>query len=166
MFRLFFCKYLYILSLFIAPFIKKKNITYLINRDENKMKIQTYFWKQFYYEISCYNLPLFTLFVQNPWVVHNPWLTRKKYFCHWSSLDHVLSIKTFTDKKNCCVWLFVYLGSTINGALRRAARTTWGSKGICSVMSAMKCHKSHRTPTLPGCGAAKPTANAKNCKCY
>lgn len=35
---------------------------------------------------------------------------KKKYFCHWSSLDHVLSIKTFTDKKPACIWLFVYLG--------------------------------------------------------
>lgn len=39
--------------------------------------------------------------------VHGPWLEeRKKINCHWSSLDHVLSIKTYWPKrkeKNCCV---------------------------------------------------------------
>lgn len=65
------------------------------------------FLKKFYYEISCYNLPLFTLFCTKsmgsaqPMMTHKEKKNGKKHFCHWSSLDHVLSIKTFTDKKNC-----------------------------------------------------------------
>lgn len=46
-------------------------------------------------------------FVQNPWVVTTHDSQGKKYFCHWSSLDHVLSIKTFTDKKLLCLTVCV-----------------------------------------------------------
>lgn len=54
----------------------------------------------------------------------------KKHFCHWIFLDHVLSIKTFTDqkkkqqKKNCCVWLFV-LDNKWRSLLYSAFHITW-----------------------------------------
>lgn len=47
----------------------------------------------------------YSLFVQKKsWVVHNPWLTRENDLCHWSSLNHVLSIKSFIDKKLLRLW--------------------------------------------------------------
>lgn len=60
----FFCKYLYILSLFIAPFIKKrkkKSHTLLTEMQEQNENAKL-FLRKIYYEISCYILPLFTLF--------------------------------------------------------------------------------------------------------
>lgn len=89
--------------------LKKKQITYLINRDgcKNKMKIQTYFWKKFIMKSHVTTCHYSLFFVQNSWVVTTHDSQGKKYFCHWNSFDHVLSIKTFTDKRTCCLWLCV-----------------------------------------------------------
>lgn len=54
-------------SAYLLHLLLKTKITCLINRDrsKNKMKIQLIF-EIFYYEISCYNLLLFSFFVQQP----------------------------------------------------------------------------------------------------
>lgn len=119
----FFCKYLYILSLFIAPFIKKKNITYVIKRCKSKMKMQSYFWEKFitkshvtfcHYSLFCTKSVGCAQTITHEKEKNN---NKKTWLCHWSCLDHVLSIKTFTEKKLLCLRLFEYLGLTINGAL-------------------------------------------------
>lgn len=71
----FFCKYLYILSLFIAPFIKKK-ITYVINRDARaKWKCKVIFEKNLLRNLMLH-FAIIHSFVQNLWVVHK--LTHEK----------------------------------------------------------------------------------------
>lgn len=58
----FFCKYLYILSLFIAPFIQKKKKSHtLLTEMQEQNENAKLFLRKIYYEISCYILPLFTL---------------------------------------------------------------------------------------------------------
>lgn len=68
MFSLFFvntCTFsAYLLHLLLK---KDKTHTVLTDRCKDEMKYKLIF-EIFYYEISCYNLPLFTFFVQNPWV--------------------------------------------------------------------------------------------------
>lgn len=114
----FFCKYLYILSLFIAPFIKNK-ITYLINRQMQEQNENTnLFFEEKKYEISCYNLLLLRLFVYSKqWVVHNP---RKKTLS-LEFLDYVLPINLYLDKKMLCLTVCVHgLENSWRSLLHRA----------------------------------------------
>lgn len=62
MFRLFFCKYLYILSLFIAPFIKREKSHTLLTEMQEQNENAKLFLRKIYYEISCYILPFILFF--------------------------------------------------------------------------------------------------------
>lgn len=84
-------------------------ITYYINRGrrKNKNKNTNLFLKKLYYEISCYNLPLLTLFIQNTWAVtaHD---SRKKNKKKKPVTGVPCAIhKNLLTKKDCCVrdWL-------------------------------------------------------------
>lgn len=77
----FFCKYLYILSLFIAPFIKKKKISHtLLTEMQEQNENAKLFLRKIYYEISCYILPLFTLLYKICGLCtnYNPWKGKKQ----------------------------------------------------------------------------------------
>lgn len=75
---------------------------------QNKMENTNLFLEKIYYEISCYNLPLFTLFCTKFMGSVQPMTHKeKKNFCHWSCLDHVLSIKKLLTKKKKMVCLYL-----------------------------------------------------------
>lgn len=84
-------------------------ITYRINRCrcKNKNENTNLFLKKLYYEISCYNLPLMTLFVQNTWAV-TAQDSREKTNKQKTSVTGVpcaIHKNLLTKKKtNCCVW--------------------------------------------------------------
>lgn len=116
----FFVNTVHSLLIYCTFYSKRKDRSHaLITKTDAKTHRNIFFEKQIYYEISCYNLPLFTLFLQKPMgsapsMAHG----EKKQTQNSSHLgfffkDHVLSIFFFTDKRTA-VWLFVNMTETIN----------------------------------------------------
>lgn len=120
------------------------------------MKMQSYFWEKFitkshvtfcHYSLFCTKSVGCAQTITHEKEKNN---NKKTWLCHWSCLDHVLSIKTFTEKKLLCLRLFEYLGLTINGALhshntcfpRNLGQRAFAWQ-VGAVYTAVNCRKVH-----------------------